>query len=109
MIKRTHGADGEIKVDYETYEIDDTDRTATPGKDYEHVTGTLHFQHREVEKEICVPILERHDLGKDAKRDEIFGVKISNAQPSVVKISKKDRIIVEIVTDAETKKQAEAL
>ena len=89
--------------------MDKTDRTATPGKDYEHVAGTLHFKHREVEQEIVVPILERPDLEDDAKRDEVFGVKIFNAQPSVVKISKKDRIIVEIVTDAETKKQAEAL
>ena len=56
-----------------------------------------------------IPILERPDLEDDAKRDEVFGVKIYNAQPSVVKISKKDSIIVEIVTDAETKKQAEAL
>ena len=56
-----------------------------------------------------VPILPRPDLDEDTKRDEIFGVKIFDPAPSVVKISKKDRIIVEIVTDAETKKQAEAL
>lgn len=48
-------------------------------------------------------------MPEDVKRDEIFGVKIFNASPSVVKISKKDQIIIEIVTDAETKKQAEAL
>ena len=59
-------------------------------------------------QEIVVPIIQR-ELAEDEKRDEVFGVKIFNAQPSVVKISKKDRIIVEIVTDAETKKQAEAL
>ena len=40
----------------------------------------------------------------EEKRDEVFGVRIFDANPSVVKISKKDRIIVEIVTDAETKK-----
>ena len=43
-------------------------------------------------------------MPEDVKRDEIFGVKIFNASPSVVKISKKDQIIIEIVTDAETKK-----
>jgi solute carrier family 8 (sodium/calcium exchanger) len=32
-----------------------------------------------------------------------------DAEPSAVKISKKDTCIVEIVTDAEAKKQAEAL
>ena len=109
VIERTHGSDGDIKVQYETYEIDKSDRTATPGVDYEHVAGTLTFKHREVEQEIKIPILPRSDLPEDAKRDEIFGLKIFNAQPSVVKISKKDQIIVEIVTDAETKKQAEAL
>ena len=56
-----------------------------------------------------VNILERPDLPPGEKRDEVFGVKIFDAKPDVVKISKKDRIIVEIVTDAETKKQAEAL
>lgn len=108
-ISRTHGADGDISVEYATYELDNTTSTATAGLDFDHVSGTLHFQHREVEKDIVVPILHRDDLEEDAKRDEVFGVKISNPQPSVVKISKKDRILVEIVTDAETKKQAEAL
>ena len=70
--------------------MDKTDKTATPGKDYEHTAGTLHFKHREVEKEILIPILPRSDLPEDVKRDEIFGVRIFNAQPSVVKISKKD-------------------
>ena len=77
--------------------------------DYEHVAGELVFEHNVCKQEIKIPILPRSDLPEDAKRDEIFGVKIFNAQPSVVKISKKDQIIVEIVTDAETKKQAEAL
>ena len=57
-IERIKGADGEISVDYETYELDNTRLTATPGIDYEHVAGTLHFRHREVEKEITIPILE---------------------------------------------------
>lgn len=39
----------------------------------------------------------------------MFGVQLFDAQPTAVKISKKDTCIVEIVTDAETKKQAEAL
>merc|ERR1712151_486272 len=65
----------------------------------------------EVEREIVVKILQKpvKEGEEEEKRDEVFGVKIFNAQPSVVKISKKDRILVEIVTDAETKKQAEAL
>ncbi len=42
-------------------------------------------------------------------RDEIFGVQIFDAQPAAVKISKKDTCVIEIVTDAEAKMQAEAL
>ena len=84
-------------------------RAAKPGIDYVHQEGELVFEHNVCRQEILVPILKREDLDEDQKRDEIFGVKIWDAQPSVVKISKKDRIIVEIVTDAETKKQAEAL
>ena len=57
VIKRTHGADGDISVQFETYEIDKSDRTATPDVDYRHTAGTLHFKHREVEAEIVVPIL----------------------------------------------------
>lgn len=108
-IDRTHGADGDIHVKYATYEIDKSKNTATPGKDYEHTAGTLHFRHQETQQEIVVPILPREDLPAGTQRDEVFGVKIFDATPAVVKISKKDRIIVEIVTDAETKKQAEAL
>lgn len=104
LIQRTHGSDGDIKVKYETYDIDNTDRTATADKDYRHVSGTLHFKHLEVQHAIVVPILERDDLPEDAKRDEVFGVRLFDAEPVVVKISKKDRILVEIVTDAETKK-----
>ena len=53
--------------------------------------------------------IEQPEGEKDVKRDEVFGVKIFNPKPDIVKISKKNSILVEIVTDAETKKQAEAL
>ena len=81
--------------------MDKTRNTATPGEHYEHVSGELKFKHREVEKEIVVKILPTKKEGEeDEKRDEVFGVKIFNANPPIVKISKKDSIIVEIVTDA---------
>ena len=47
------------------------------------IINCVYFKHREVEQEIKIPILPRSDLPEDAKRDEIFGVKIFNAQPSV--------------------------
>jgi len=105
---RLHDNDGEINVKYRTIEISKSTRTATPGKDYEHVEGILNFIHRESEKEIVIPIIQR-ETENDEPRDEIFGVQIYDAHPAAVKISKKDTCIVEIVTDAETKKQAEAL
>ena len=55
-----------------------------------------------------IPIIQRENENGEP-RDEIFGVQIFEAHPAAVKISKKDTCIVEIVTDAETKKQAEAL
>jgi len=59
-------------------------------------------------QEIVVPILAKEIEG-DEPRDEIFGVQLFNANPAAVKISKKDTCFVEIVADAETKRQNEAL
>ena len=78
------------------------------GEDYVHQEGKLNFEHNETEKEIVIEILQR-ELAEDETRDEIFGVQLFDAHPAAVKISKKDTCIVEIVTDAESKKQAEAL
>ena len=41
-------------------------------------------------------------------RDESFGVQLSNCQPAGAKLSKKAFIIVNIVTDLEQKKKADA-
>ena len=57
--------------------------------------------------QIRIPIIARDD--PEEERDEIFGVKIYDAEPSAVKISKKDTAVVQIVIDAQKKKQAEAL
>lgn len=45
----------------------------------------------------------------DNHRSELFGVKIYDINPKGAKISKKDMLMVELVTDIETKKKAEAL
>ena len=49
------------------------------------------------------------DREEEEERDEIFGLKLYDADPSAVKISKKDTAVIQIVTDSEKKKQAEAL
>jgi hypothetical protein len=64
--------------------------TATPGKDYESREGTLTFKHQECKKEIVIPILAHEDAPENEERDEIFGVKLYDAHPVAVKISKKD-------------------
>ncbi len=86
--------------------MDDTSHTATPDVDFVPTTGTLSFIHGETAKVIEVEILDRSDV---EKRDEMFGVKIMNPEPKGVKISKKDTCFVEIVTDEEGKKRAEAI
>ena len=46
---------------------------------------------------------------KGEDRNEMFGLKLYEAEPAIVKISKKDTQIIEIVTDSEKKLQNEAL
>lgn len=110
VVLRTNGSDGKISVKYKTFEISEAaQHMAVAGKDFVPVEGTLEFEHNEVEKEIIVPIIVRKEGEENQERDEIFGVKLYDPQPSIVKISKKDTVIVEIVTDAQKKKQADSL
>lgn len=109
VVKRTHGSDGTIGCSYTTIELDKSSNTARAGIDFTHVKGKLEFGHGEVEKEIKVPILEHKDADPNEERDEIFGIKIFDPYPEIVKISSKNVQIVEIVTDAEKKKQADSL
>lgn len=55
----------------------------------------------ESKKEITVPILQKEG---EEERDEMFGIKLYDAWPAAVKVSKKDTLVIEIVTDAERKK-----
>ena len=109
LVKRVHGCDGKIKCRFKTIELDNSDNTAVPGRDYEETSGVVEFDNGEVEKYIEIPILKREDDEEDTVRDEIFGIKLYDPQPQIVKISKKDIQIVEIVTDAESKRQADSL
>ena len=110
-VHRIHGCDGLIKCKYRTTELDKTERTAIPGKHYTPVSGTLEFAHNVVKNTIEIPILQLKDeAGNEiTERDEIFGIKLEAPSPDIVKISKKDTLMIEIVTDAEQKKQSESL
>jgi len=49
VIIRKNGSDGEVKIDYETIELDQSAHTATKGVDYEHVQGCLTFKQGETQ------------------------------------------------------------
>jgi solute carrier family 8 (sodium/calcium exchanger) len=106
MVKviRQNGSDGVVNVQYQTEEIDGSQNTASPGTDFEHTSGTLNFNHNENENMIKVKILPRPS---QEVREEAFRIRLFN--PHIVKLSKKDTIIVEIVTDEQSKKKADAL
>lgn len=107
VIVRKHGSDGIVTVEYETQELGKSEHTASPGKDYEHKTGTLKFEHNETTKTIKIPIVQHEDPAE--MRDETFGIQLSNIAPEGAKLSKKSFQIVNIITDVEGKKKSEAL
>lgn len=55
---------------------------------------------------ITVEILQRDD---EDIRHETFGIQLSNVTPDGAKLSKKNFNLINIVTDAESKKKQEAL
>lgn len=72
-VQRLHAADGHIECKYKTIELSKSDRTATPGKDYIHKTGTLTFESGNQLQEIVIDIPQRNMDDKE-ERNEIFGV-----------------------------------
>ena len=70
------------------------DQKAKVEIDYIPVEGTLKFEHNEREKEIVITILQHETADENEERDEIFGLKLYDAEPSAVKISKKDTAVI---------------
>ena len=101
-IIRKNGSDGLVTVDYETVQLDDSSHTATAGLDYVHKKDKLYFKQGETTLTIEVTILDRPD---EELRDETFGIQLSNITPDGAKLSKKSFHLVNIVTDAESKKK----
>jgi solute carrier family 8 (sodium/calcium exchanger) len=85
--------------------LDQSDQTATAGRDFVQTSGTLTFKHGETEQVITVELL---DNGQDV-RDETFAVQLANIAPKGAKLSKKSLKLVNIITDQETKKKQEIL
>jgi solute carrier family 8 (sodium/calcium exchanger) len=85
--------------------LDQSDQTATAGRDFVQTSGTLTFKHGETEQVITVELL---DNGQDV-RDETFAVQLANVAPRGAKLSKKSLKLINIITDQETKKKQEIL
>jgi len=64
------------------------------------------FEQNQTTATIEVPILAREDV---QERDDSFGIQLFNIVPDGAKLSKKSFQIVNIITDVEGKKRAEAL
>lgn len=85
--------------------MDKSDHTATPGIDYVESSDTVVFEQGMSTATIRIGIIH-----KEAElRDESFGLQLENITPDGAKLSKKSFIIINIVTDVEGKKRAEAL
>ena len=100
VVNRIQGTDGPIKCRFKTVPLGIGEQSAKPDVDFIPIEGELEFAHQESRKTINITILEK----EGEERDEIFGLKLYDADPAAVKISKKDTAIIEIVTDAAKKK-----
>jgi len=105
---RKNGSDGKVTIKWRTENLSADakgDEYARPGIDFEEVKeGEIVFEDKETEASIKVTILAREDV---TERNESFGVKLISIEPEAAKLSKKDFIMVNIVTDAEAKKRQE--
>lgn len=101
-ILRLHACDGKISCKYRTFQLTRGRDTATDGEDYTHVEDILEFGDQEKEQIIRIPILPRKD--GEENRHLSFGLEIFDPEPVAVKISKKNKCIIEIVADAEAKR-----
>lgn len=102
VVNREQGTDGMAKVKFKTVKMGHGESEARPNIDFTPVDGELEFLHQEKRKTITIPILESETA--DDERGQIFGLKLYDAQPEAVRISKKDTQIIEIVADNEKKK-----
>lgn len=105
---RKNGSDGKVTIKWRTENLSADakgEEYARPGIDFEEVKeGEIVFDDKETEATIKVTILTREDV---TERNESFGVKLVSIEPEAAKLSKKDFIMVNIVTDAEAKKRQE--
>ena len=120
---RTNGSDGTVRVYYRTISLGEGSKYAQPGVDYEHVENAeCVFLHGETEQTIKLTILacghedasnaeQHHEEGEEGpkkERDETFGIELVSIEPAGAKLSRKNLLRVNIVSDEEKKKKEEA-
>jgi len=96
-----------VSVDYETVQLGNQEHVAIDGTDYVGTKGTLKFENQETEKIVKIKIINSQG-DADEYSDNAFGFQLSNVHPLGAKLSKKSFQIVNIVTDLEQKKKADA-
>lgn len=93
---------------YETIQLGDQAHVAQDGKHYVGVKDELEFKHQETEKIVKIKILKPTDQEDEEYSDNAFGFQLSDVRPDGAKLSKKSFQIINIVTDLEQKKKADA-
>merc|ERR1719502_85582 len=104
---RKNGSDGRVTVDYETIQLGHQEHVAQMGKHFEETRGQLIFENQETEKTVIVKIMQPEEDDEEYS-DNAFGFQLKNVHPEGAKLSKKSLQIVNIVTDLEQKKKADA-
>lgn len=106
---RKNGSDGRVTVDYETVQLGHQEHVAQAGIHYEETRGQLVFENQETEKSVRVKIMaQASEDENDEYSDNAFGFQLKNVHPEGAKLSKKSLQIINIVTDLEQKKKADA-
>jgi len=106
-VKRIEGSDGVVTVKYKTINYESGVRSAVAGEDYVHVEDTLVFEPNQTSAEIFVEIIPR-ELKDGEDYDGIFGLQLSDVSKGA-KLSARDVCLIELVKDAKSARQAEAL
>lgn len=101
-LTRTKGSDGVVRVEFETFMIDESEQTATENVDFVQKADYIEFADGETSGTIEIEILQKPE---GEVRDEAFGVRLKKISPDGAKLSKKNMVIVQIITDENKKKQ----
>eukprot|EP00347_Sterkiella_histriomuscorum_P010084 403338741 len=106
---RKNGCKGHVTCRFKTVEVEDKDKRAIPGIDYEKTEGVLEFKDSEITQDIRIKLLNKRQFDLD-DYGYMFGLKIFDPQPKgIVKITMKDTCLVKLELDNEFQLRQESL